>query len=184
MKKTMLPVLCILLGFMLASCGKESKGADPVSPDEAEEKAGLEAENFRDFYYTEENINYNAFYQRYRVYDEDGKHMFFHETRQVENDYGPATEKDTTLKGCFELTKEEWEKFLGFLERGSASSRQDDPVDGDSGPWLFLYLKDGDPEGYVYSFSTCGTLKEFEDWCALLVEEGRYFSGGRQNTPA
>lgn len=173
MKKTMMPLLCILLGIILISCGKTGQGTDPAVPAANEDQTGPKEENFTDFYYTAENINYNAFYQRYRVYEEDGKHMFFHETRQVEDDYGPATEKDTTRKGSFELTEEEWKKFLDFLERGSASSREEDPVDGDSGPWLYLYLKDGDPEGYVFSFSSYGDLKEFEDWCALLSGEER-----------
>lgn len=173
MKKTMMPLLCILLGMILISCGKGSQGTGPAVPAANEDQTGPKEENFMDFYYTVENINYNAFYQRYRVYEEDGKHMFFHETRQVEDDYGPATEKDTTLKGSFELTDEEWKEFLGLLERGNASPREEDPVDGDSGPWLYLYLKDGDPEGYEFSFSSYGDLKEFEDWCARLAGEGR-----------
>jgi len=173
MNKKMMPLLCILLGLILASCKGESQDAVPSGPVTGEENAGPEGENFLDFYYTEENINYNAFYQRYRVYVEEGKHMFFHETRQVEGDYGPAEEKDTVRKGSFELTEEEWKAFLGFMEMGSAFPRPEDPVDGDSGPWLYLYLKDGDPEGYAFSFSAYETLKEFEDWCAHLSEEGR-----------
>ena len=172
MKKTMMPVLCILLGLILVSCGKEPGSGTAAGPG-GEEKISPEEENFTDFYYTLENINYNAFYQRYRVYEEEGKHMFFHETRQVEGGYGPAAEKDTTLKGTFEMTEEEWKEFLGFLERGSASPREEDPADGDSGPWLFVYLKEGDPEGYAFSFSSYGDLKEFEDWCGKLAGEGK-----------
>ncbi len=42
-------------------------------------KAGID--DISDFYCTYENINYNAFYQRYCFFTYDGKHFFFHETR-------------------------------------------------------------------------------------------------------
>jgi len=37
------------------------------------------------------------------------------QTRERENDYGPATEKDTTLTGTFELTDEEWTAFFDLM---------------------------------------------------------------------
>lgn len=172
MKRIILPVFCMIAGFMLIACGgKQDPGTAAVPPgEEGSGESAWDAGDFLDFYYTKENINYNAFYQRYRVYEEDGKHMFFHETRKVEGDYGPATEKNTTLKGCFELTEEEWKEFLDLLGQGSASHRSDHPEDGGSGPWLFLYLKDGDSEGYEFSFSSYSLLKEFEAWCARLAD--------------
>ena len=44
-----------------------------------------------EFCYTEENINYNAFRRRYRFYREDGKYLFYHETRERPDRYGPTT---------------------------------------------------------------------------------------------
>ena len=175
MKKTMLPVLCIFLGLLLASCGREQEGKDTGKKEGSGDSGEVtwEAGDFRDFYYTKENLNYNAFYQRYRVYEEEGRHMFFHETRQVVDDYGPATEEHTTLKGCFELTDEEWEEFLALLSEGSACPRSEHTETGSSGPWLYLYLKEGDPGGYEFSFSSYGALKDFEAWCTDLAEQGR-----------
>ncbi len=128
--------------------------------------------NFREFFYTYSNINYNAFYQRYHFYNEEGRHMFFHERREVENDYGPAGEKDITLTGAFELTEEEWTEFFEYLSDGSAEERSDSAETGDAGPWLYLYLGD-DTEGLEFSFSSIDRLKSFEEFCRTLAEEGR-----------
>ena len=128
----------------------------------------ISAEDITDFYYTYENINYNAFYQRYRFYTEDGKHLFFHETRERKDDYGPATDKDTTMIGTFELTDEEWAAFFDFLKGGKVINRVESAESGDRGPWLYLYWK-GDPSEYQqFSFESAGTVLAFEEFCATL----------------
>ena len=99
--------------------------------------------------------------------------MFFHETRQVKDDYGPASEKDTTRKGCFEMTGEEWKEFLGFLSQGEARPRSDSAEAGDAGPWLYLYLKNGDSRGLEFHFSSVSALGDFEAWCEDMAARDR-----------
>ncbi len=130
----------------------------------------ISAEDITDFYYTYENINYNAFYQRYRFYAEDGKHLFFHETRERKDDYGPATEEDTTMKGTLELTDEEWAAFFALLKDGKVVKRSDSAESGGRGPWLYLYWK-GDPSDYQeFSFASAGGDLSFEEFCERLKE--------------
>ena len=102
MKKGLFLAISMMLAFLAAGCVTfggtgRTAGARVVGED-------IQIGDITEFYYTYENINYNAFYQRYRFYTEDGKHLFFHETRERKDDYGPATEKDTTLTGTAELT--------------------------------------------------------------------------------
>ena len=98
--------------LILTGCSMKLKNTVTVGRD-------AEAEDVQDFYYTYENINFNAFYQRYRIYAENGKHMFFHETRERKEEYGPATEKDTTKKGTLELSEEEWKTFVNLVNGGT-----------------------------------------------------------------
>ena len=60
----------------------------------------ISAGDITEFYYTYDRIGYNAFYQRYRFYTENGKHLFSHETRRTEDDYGWNTEEDVTACGA------------------------------------------------------------------------------------
>ncbi|MBQ2688847.1 MAG: hypothetical protein IJG05_02095 [Solobacterium sp.] len=172
MKRILSFALCILTGLLAAGCTEEeepdmgSAGSLIVGRDIAEEQ-------ITEFYYTYENINYNAFYQRYRFYVESGKYMFFHETRERPDDYGPASEKDRTSYGTFELTEEEWDTFYGFLKDGTVKEREESLEDGDSGPWTYLYW---DKDGSVYqeyTFSSLGKRKEFESFCEALEQEDR-----------
>ena len=123
-----------------------------------------------DFYYTYENINYNAFYQRYRFFTDNGKYMFFHETRERKDDYGPADESDTTKKGEFELTKQQWSDFYDLIREGRANERNEIVEDGDSGPWMYIYSKKLVEEGYEYHFASYDARLKFEDFCASLAD--------------
>ena len=89
-------------------------------------------EDITDFYYTEENINYDAYYQRYRFYAEDGKHFFFHETRERKNDYGPCTEEDTVQTGTIELSDDQWSEFTALVKGGIVTVRKDTADSGGS----------------------------------------------------
>ena len=99
----------------------------------------IKEDDINEFYYTKENINYDAYYQRYRFYVEDGKHMFFHETRERKDEYGPCTEDDTTLTGTIELTDDQWSEFTDLVSGGTVKSREDSADAGGTGPWLYLY---------------------------------------------
>ena len=122
----------------------------------------------KEFYYTYENINYDACYLRYQFYNENSKHMFFFEKRERPNDYGPATEKDTTAKGTIELTDEQWSEFCEFVKGGIVKKRGDNADSGGSGPWLYLYWK-GDKDKYQeFTFESVSKELEFEDYCSEL----------------
>ena len=127
-------------------------------------------EDITDFYYTEENINYDAFYQRYRFYVEDGKYYFFHETRERKDDYGPCTEEDTTLTGTIELTEDQWSGFAGLVEGGKVRSREESADAGGSGPWLYLYWKDDKGKYQQFSFASYAKEKEFTEFCLSLIK--------------
>ena len=128
------------------------------------------SDDISEFYYTEENINYNAYYQRYRFYKEDGKHMFFHETRERKDDYGPCTEDDTTKVGTVELSADDWNTFCDLISEGTVTRKTEDLGEGDDGPWLYLYWNGDNDEYREYAFESYGKLKEFEKFCEGLAQ--------------
>ena len=123
-----------------------------------------------DFYYTYENINYNAFYQRYRFYTEDGKYMLYHETREKPDDYGWTTEEDITANGTIELSESEWFDVFELLKDGTVRIRNLSDESGDAGPWMYLYWKDDQGLYQEYSFSSYETRILFETFCAELAQ--------------
>ena len=104
-------MLCMAL---LCGCGKTAK--------ETITNRKIPVEDVTEFYYTVENINYDAFYKRYHFYKDDGKYMFRHETRERPGRYGPATEEDITSSGTLELSDDEWKDFLTILKDGTVSA--------------------------------------------------------------
>ena len=126
-----------------------------------------------EFVYTFDHIGYNAEYQRFRFYTENGKHMFFHERREIRGDYGFASEKDVTRKGDFQLKQNEWQSFCSFLQNGEIRQRNDEPVDGDDGPWMYIYLKNSDSRGQEFYFADLQTRGSFEDFCESLAKKKR-----------
>lgn len=165
-------ILSVLIpGLLMTGCdgGKEPE----VSLFSSEKTVGKDIliGDITDFYYTEENITYNAFYQRYRFYEEEGKHYFFHERREREGDYGWCTEEDTVLKGTVELTAEQWSSFYGFVEGGIVTARKDSADAGDTGPWTYLYWKKDKDKYQEFSFRSYDSEKNFVDYCVSLVQE-------------
>ena len=158
MKVMRIMTLLSLAGLLVGCAGEKIVGKN-IGIDEISE-----------FYYTYDNINYNAFYQRYHFYVEEGRHMFFHETRQVEDGYGPATEKDTVKSGTIELSDEQWEEFFGFLKEGTVRKREESLEDGDSGPWFYLYWKGDRSEYQEFSFASYEKRLAFEAFCEQLAE--------------
>ena len=133
--------------------------------------SGFSAEDITDFYYTYNWIGYNAEYLRYRFYADNGKHFFFHESRGTKDDYGWNTEDDVISSGTVELTEEQWAAFFTCLEGGTVKSRSEETLDGDSGPWMYLYLKGGDPEGLEYVFRSIAMQNAFVEFCKTLAAE-------------
>ena len=131
----------------------------------------IQMEDITSFFYTYENINYNADYQRYLFHVEDGKKMFSHETRERKGNYGPTTEEDTTLSGHYELTEKEWEAFFNLLKGGTVTQRDISTETGSSGPWLYLYWKNDQSEYQEFSFASWDALQAFEAFCAELAQK-------------
>ncbi|MCR4739235.1 MAG: hypothetical protein K5886_03120 [Lachnospiraceae bacterium] len=179
-------VYIFIMALMLAGCASEKPagqaGPDGVSDMDLSNGTSGDAvtftvgedigiEDITDFYYTVEDINYDACYQRYRFYVEDGKHIFFHETRERKDDYGPCTEEDTTLTGTIELTDEQWSEFFDLVSGGRVRSREESAETGDTGPWLYLYWVNDNSDIQQFSFASYGDEKAFVDFCLSIIAD-------------
>ena len=133
----------------------------------------IPVEDITEFYYTYENINYNASYQRYRFFMEDGRYMFYHEKREKPGGYGPTAEKDITVSGTVELSSDEWKRFLAFLKDGKVSARKDSGESGGAGPWTFIYWKKDKGKVQAFDFSSYDTRRTFEEFCSALARAER-----------
>ena len=124
-----------------------------------------------DFYYTYDWSGYNALYQRYRFYVEDGSYLFYHETRKAENDYAWASEADITASGTVILSIYDWAEFLDYLTDGSAADPEETVVDGDSGPWMYLYYQSGELiDRKEFQFASPDRRLAFEEYCRSLAQ--------------
>ena len=133
----------------------------------------IPVEDITDFYYTRENSNFNASYQRYRFFKEDEKYTFYHETRKKPGEYGPTTEKDITSKGAAALSEDEWQDFLSFLKDGTVNARKKSAESGGSGPWTFLYWKNDKGKYQEFGFPSYKTRIAFEEFCSALSKTER-----------
>ncbi|MBR4758567.1 MAG: hypothetical protein IK078_00265 [Lachnospiraceae bacterium] len=172
MKKILKLTICILLFVLLTGCG-ESEEADtmPIFSNAKTVGKDIQKEDITDFYYTVENINYDAFYQRYRFYVEDGKYFFFHETRERKNDYGPCTENDTTKTGTVELTEDQWSGFYELVKGGAVKAREESSDSGGTGPWLYLYWTNDKAKYQQFSFASYATEEKFVKFCEALAAQ-------------
>lgn len=152
-------VICIVFGgrIMDLVSGKKTVGKD------------VRSEDITDFYYTYSSSTYPPDYQRYRFYVEDGNCYFYHEKR--EGDHWPLTEEDITLSGTKELSAEEWNEFFAYLAGGMVQNRSDDAIDGDAGPWLYLYWKGDHGTMQEFTFASWEKEKEFEAYCLKMMEQ-------------
>ena len=170
MRRLLLIITGITLITMLAGCtAEEEAGEMSLSGKTMIIGTDIAFEDITDFYYTEENINFNACYQRYRFYVEDGKHLFFHETRERKNDYGPCTEEDTVQIGTIELSDDQWSEFTALVNGGAVTAREDSTDSGGRGPWLYLYWKDDKSKYQQFSFESYETEAKFEEYCLTLA---------------
>ena len=172
MKKGLTAIVGLLFVAILAGCGAKGKSSDtPMTGSGKIIGKDIQTEDITDFYYTKENINYDAFYQRYRFYVEEGKRYFFHETRERKNDYGPCTEEDTTQSGTIELTEDQWSGFTDLVSGGTVKAREDSADSGGSGPWLYLYWTNDQGKYQQFAFDSYETRTRFEEYCRSLVPE-------------
>ena len=163
MKKCRILSLCVAASLLLGGCGKTLKSEYTVGTD-------IQQADVTDFYYTYENINYNACYLRYRFYAEDGKYYFYYEARERKDDYGPTTEDDVTAKGTVELSEARWAEFFDCLKDGTVVKRGMSAESGGHGPWLYLYWTGDKSEYQQYSFASLEKRGEFEENCEGLAE--------------
>ena len=163
MKKRRFLFLCVAAGLLLGGCGRLLKSEYTVGTD-------IRQADVTEFYYTCENINYNASYLRYRFYAEDGKYYFYHEARERKDDYGPTTEADVTAKGTVELTEQQWAAFFDLLRDGTVVERGASAETGSRGPWLYLYWTGDKSEYQEFSFASLEKQGEFEDFCEGLAQ--------------
>ena len=140
--------------------------ADPPEKNKWVVGEGIAFDDITEFYYTYDSSSYPPYYQRFRLYREDDRVLLYHETRKGGG--WPLTEADITASGTLELTEAQREHIRACLAGGTVRAREDDPVDGDAGPWLYLYWT-GDQGLYQeYTFPSWGARTDFEDFCAEL----------------
>ena len=158
--------LCACL--ILLSIGSANRAIARASTDDKTVGTDVRFEDITDFYYTCDASTDPPHYQRYRFYTQDGKHYFYHETR--EGGGWPQTEADITRSGSVELTDVQWSAFCELLNGGTASRREEHLESGDAGPWLYIYWQGGEEEGREFSFEEAGTVLAFEEFCAAIVD--------------
>lgn len=164
MKKRRIISFCMAASLLLGGCGKLLKSEYAVGTD-------IQQADVTEFYYTYENINYNACYLRYRFFAEDGKYYFYHEARERKDDYGPTTEADITAKGTVELTEAQWAAFFDCLRDGTVVKRGVSAESGGRGPWTYLYWTGDKSEYQEFSFASLEKRGEFEELCEKLVQD-------------
>ena len=128
----------------------------------------ITAEDITDFYYTYSTSTDPPFYQRYRFYMEDGKKLFYHETR--EGGGWPQTEEDITLSGTVILTEADWSAFFACICNGEVNPHNDEILDGDSGPWMYLYWTGDEGQHQEFTFASPEKRFEFEKLCSRLAQ--------------
>ena len=131
-----------------------------------DEKADSLFDSLTDFFYTYDASTAPPYYQRYRFYTADGEYYFYHETR--EGGGWPQTEENITKSGTIKLQKEEWHQFLSYLEGGTVRQPEDEVLDGDAGPWTYIYRGQGQEE---YEFPSYDARLAFEEYCEELAEQ-------------
>ena len=131
----------------------------------------IKSDEIKDFYYTVDGSSYPPYFQRFRFYVEEGKHLFYHEKR--EGDHWPLRESDKTEYGVLELNDDEWAAFFDYLKEGKVKDRDEEVVDGDSGPWMYLYWKNDKDKYQEFSFESYGRRLEFAEYCEALKNNER-----------
>ena len=173
-----LKLTCILLSVVL--CGASFGGC--TSREDSDVKlfkqktfevgTDIERHQILDFYYTYENINYDAFYQRYHIYKtNDGQHYFFHETRERKDDYGPCTAADATKRETIEMTDEQWKQFYELVTGGTVKEHEESAEAGGSGPWYYLYWEKDKEKYREYTFKNYAAEKAFKEFCESLAND-------------
>lgn len=129
----------------------------------------IEPEDITDFYYTYATSVYPPEYLRYRFWREDGEKWFYHESRQGGG--WPQTEDDIVSSGTVALTDEDWAAFFDSLRGGTVRERTDPVLDGDSGPWMYLYWSHDEGRLQEFTFGSPAGRADFLDLCSRLARD-------------
>ena len=128
----------------------------------------IAGKDITDFYYTLSASTYPPVYQRYRFCRENGKKLFYHESRQGGG--WPQTEEDIVASGTRELTEKEWSAFVSCLRGGTVTGRSDEVIDGDEGPWMYLYWTGDEGTIQEFRFASPAEENEFIELCSGLAQ--------------
>ena len=74
----------------------------------------------------------------------------------------PAFVSGRMLCGSRKLTEGDRKTFFSYLEGGTIKEPEDDIIDGDAGPWTYIYRGNGQEE---YVFPSYGARLAFEEYC-------------------
>ena len=126
----------------------------------------IKEDDFLEFYYTYSSTVNPPEFQRYRIYIENGKRMFYHEKREGDKVF--LTEEDITVSGETELTSEEWTEFWDLISGGTVANRKENAAAGGGGPWLYLYWKGDRNKCQEFTFADPEKKADFEEFCVSL----------------
>ena len=125
-------------------------------------------EDITEVYFTRSSSTNPPYYQRYRIFYENGKCIFYHEKR--EGDRFPLTEEDITDSGKKELNEAQKTALFDCLKGGRLKKKTETADSGGDGPWVYVYWK-GDRSKYrEFSFTSYAEQAEFEALCRKLKE--------------
>lgn len=123
-------------------------------------------EDFQEFYYTYSSTVNPPEFQRYRIYTDNGRKLFYHEKREGDRVF--LTEEDITVSGETELTPEEWDVFWNCISGGTVENKKENADAGGAGPWLYLYWKGDKNKCRQFTFADAEKEAAFEEFCEKL----------------
>lgn len=122
--------------------------------------------DFKEFYYTYSTTVNPPEFQRYRIYIDNGRKMFYHEKREGDSVF--LTEEDIAVSGVKELTSAQWDEFWNLISGGTVKNRTEDVSTGSSVPWLYLYWNGDKNKCQEFTFEDLEKEVEFEAFCLEL----------------
>ncbi len=126
----------------------------------------IKVSEITEFYFTRASSANPPYYRRYRIYNDNGKYMLYHEKR--EGDAFPLTEKNITSSGSLELGEEEKRALFECLDGGTVKKRSENTESGDDGPWTYLYWTGDKGKYQAFTFASVDKKTEFESLCEEL----------------
>ena len=117
----------------------------------------IKEQDITDFYWTESDSTYPSYYQRYRLYTENGQHYFHHE--YAVGFSFDLTENDFVESGTKELNDTEWQSFYELIEGGTVTKISDNASAGYDKTIRMYWTND---KGNIREFSFENNEKAFE----------------------